>query len=238
LAFKSYEEVDYVRKVMDPMIQKGFEEKGWITFGAADGGFAYVMSTKPVASVEQLREQKLWLPAHDTGSAKAAKVFQLSPIMLNLGTVLTSLQTGAVEAFAAPPVAALTLQWHSRVKYLTDVPLLYTYGILAISKKHFSKLTPADQQAVRDVFNATFVQMDKESRVANIEAFDAIQKHGLQVIEPSEAQMTVWKNYADKATKELVEEGEISVSMAQTLNKLLAEFRAGKANADTQPAGQ
>jgi TRAP-type C4-dicarboxylate transport system substrate-binding protein len=231
LAFKSYEEVDYVRKVMDPMIQKGFDEKGWVTFGAADGGFAYVMSTKPVASVEALRDQKLWLPAHDTGSAKAAKIFQLSPIMLNIGTVLTSLQTGAVDAFAAPPVAALTLQWHSRVKYLTDVPLLYTYGILAISKKHFSKLTSADQQAVRDVFEATFVQMDKESRVANIEAYDAIQKHGLQVVEPSAEQMTVWKSYADKATKELVEEGEISTAMAQTLHKLLAEFRAGKQGA-------
>lgn len=226
LAFESYEEVDYVRNVMDPMIQKGFAEKGWETFGAADGGFAYVMSGSPVASIEELRQLKLWLPAHDTGSAKAAKVFQLSPIMLNIGTVLTSLQTGAVDAFAAPPSAALALQWHSRVKYLTNVPLLYTYGIVAISKKHFAKVPAADQPVVREVLEATFAQMDKDNRIDNIKAFDAIQTQGVALVEPSAAQQAEWKSYAQKATTELIEDGEISVGMAETLQRLLAEFRA------------
>ncbi|MDX1805364.1 MAG: TRAP transporter substrate-binding protein DctP, partial [Alcanivorax sp.] len=83
LAFRSYDEVDYVRKTLDPVIQKGFADAGWVTFGAADGGFAYIMSTQPVSSVAELQKQKLWLPANDSGSAKAAKVFELHPIMLN-----------------------------------------------------------------------------------------------------------------------------------------------------------
>ncbi|MDF1781742.1 MAG: TRAP transporter substrate-binding protein DctP [Alcanivoracaceae bacterium] len=226
LAFNSYEEVDYVRKTLDPIIQQGFEDAGWVTFGAADGGFAYVMSTDPVSNLEELRQQKLWLPANDTGSAKAAKVFELSPIMLNIGTVLTSLQTGAINAFAAPPVAALTLQWHSRVKYITDVPLLYTYGILAISKKHFSKMTPADQQVVRDILEKTFAQMDTESRTANLKAYEAIQQQGLKLVTPSAADIKVWKDYAQQATDELVEEGEVSAAMLERLQSLLNEYRA------------
>ena len=171
LAFKSYAEVDHVRAALDEEIKKGFEENGWVTFGGIDGGFAYVMSEKPVASVAQLREQKLWLPANDPASEKAARVFGLSPILLNIGTVLTSLQTGAVNAFAAPPVAALTLQWHSRVKHLTEVPLLYTYGVLAISNKHFAKLSAEDQKVVRSVLENTIAKLDQDSRAENILAF-------------------------------------------------------------------
>lgn len=226
LAFKSYAEVDHVRAALDEEIKQGFEENGWVTFGGIDGGFAYVMSEEPVASVVQLREQKLWLPANDPASEKAARVFGLSPILLNIGTVLTSLQTGAVNAFAAPPVAALTLQWHSRVKHLTDVPLLYTYGVLAISNKHFAKLSAEDQKVVRSVLESTIAKLDKDSRAENIAAFDAIQQQGLKLVTPSEAEMADWQTYADKATRELVEEGEISAAMLQRLEALLAEHRA------------
>jgi TRAP-type C4-dicarboxylate transport system substrate-binding protein len=226
LAFKSYAEVDHVRAALDEKIKKGFEENGWVTFGGIDGGFAYVMSEEPVASVAQLREQKLWLSANDPASEKAARVFGLSPILLNIGTVLTSLQTGAVNAFAAPPVAALTLQWHSRVKHLTDVPLLYTYGVLAISKKHFAKLSAEDQKVVRSVLETTIAKLDKGSRAENIAGFDAIQEQGLVLVSPSEAEMADWQSFADKATRELVEEGEISAAMLQRLKELLAEYRA------------
>jgi len=223
LAFNSYDEVDFVRATLDPIIQEGFAENGLITFGAVDGGFAYVMSAKPVASVEQLREQKLWLPANDTGSAKAAKVFKLSPIMLNLGTVLTSLQTGAINAFAAPPAAALALQWHSRVENLTDMPLLYTYGILAINQKHFAKLSKADQKVVQTVLEDSVKQMDAESRADNIKAFAAVQKQGIQLVKPSAEQLAQWQKYGGEATAELVEEGEVSQAMLDRMQGLLTE---------------
>ena len=226
LAFNSYDEVDFVRATLDPIIQEGFAENGLITFGAVDGGFAYVMSAKPVASVEQLREQKLWLPANDTGSAKAAKVFKLSPIMLNLGTVLTSLQTGAINAFAAPPAAALALQWHSRVENLTDMPLLYTYGILAINQKHFAKLSKADQKVVQTVLEDSVKQMDAESRADNIKAFAAVQKQGIQLVKPSAEQLAQWQKYGGEATAELVEEGEVSQAMLDRMQGLLTEYRA------------
>ena len=230
LAFRSYDEVDYVRDKLDPVIRQGFEEAGWITFGGVDGGFAYVMSDDPVASVSELQEQKLWLPANDPASAMGAKVFGLSPIMLNIGTVLTSLQTGAIDAFAAPPVAALTLQWYSRVDYLTNVPLLYTYGVLAISDKHFGKLSEQDQAVVKEVLTATFSELDKTSREENVAAYDAIQQQGLQVINPSDEQMVSWRDYADQATVTLVEAGEVSQQMLERLETLLQEFRSGNSD--------
>lgn len=226
LTFNDYDEVDAVRAELDPLIQKGLEEHGWVTFGLVDGGFAYIMSAKPVQSVADLRRQKLWLPSADTASAEAAKTLKLSPIVLNIGSVLTSLQTGAINAFAAPPVAALTLQWYSRVDYVTDLPLLYTYGLLAIDKRHFSKLENDDQQVVRRVLNATFQQIDRDSREQNKAAFQAIQQQGLEIVTPTAEQLDEWKRYADKATTELVEEGQITQPMLDRLHQALSDYRA------------
>lgn len=226
IAFRSYEEVDHVRQVLDPVIRQGFQDNGWSMFGPVDGGFGYVMSQDKVDSVEALREQKLWLPANDSGSAKAAKVFGVSPIMLSIGTVLTSLQTGAIDAFAAPPVAALTLQWHSRVKYMSEVPLLYTYGMLGISNKYLSKLTPADQKVVNSILTAAFDKMDRDSRAENLQAYDAIQE-SLTLVQPTAQQLAEWRSYADKATTQLVDDGEISKVMLDRLQSLLGEMRDG-----------
>jgi len=116
IAFRSYEEVDHVRTELDPLIRQGFRDNGWVVFGPVDGGFAYIMSQKPVDTVEALREQKLWLPANDTGSAKAARVFGVSPILLSIGTVLTS--GGGVDPAVAQPCkthvgcTAAVYLWH------------------------------------------------------------------------------------------------------------------------------
>lgn len=228
LAFNNYDEVDAVRAELDPVIQQGLEEGGWVSFGLIDGGFAYVMSENPVKSLSDLRNQKLWLPANDEGSAKAAKAFELSPIMLNIGSVLTSLQTGAVNAFAAPPVAALTLQWYSRVNYLTDMPLLYTFGTLGIHEKFFKRLSAEDQQVVRQVLESTFARLDAESRQENLSAFQAVKQQGLEVVEPTAEQLAEWRDYAQRATAELVEEGEISQGMLDRLNAILAQQRKGQ----------
>lgn len=228
LVFRSYDEVDYVRKHLDPVIRDGLAQNGWVTFGGIDGGFAYIMSQNPVPDLDALRQQKLWLPANDPGSAKVADVMDLSPVVLNIGTVLTSLQTGVIDALAAPPIAALTLQWHSRVSHLTDLPLLYTWGTLAISDKHFKRLSPEDRKVVREVLDAAFARIDAESRQENLAAFEAVRNQGLELVKPSPEQLAEWKKYADIAIAELVEEGEVSQPMLDRLNKLLAEFRAGQ----------
>ena len=225
LTFNNYAEVDAARAELDPLIQQGLEDNGWVSFGLVDGGFAYIMSANPVRSLDDLRDQKLWLPSGDSASANAADTLGLSPIVLNIGSVLTSLQTGAVNAFAAPPVAALTLQWYSRVDYVTDLPLLYTYGLLAIHKRHFDRLAEDDRAVVRRVLESAFDTIDRDSREQNKDAFQAVRNQGLELVKPSDEQRAEWKRYADKATDELVEEGELSRDMLDRLHRILEAHR-------------
>jgi len=55
-----------------------------------------------------------------------------------------------------------------------------------------------------------------------------VQQQGLEVVQPTEDQRAEWKDYADRATAELVEEGEVSQDMLDRLNGILAKQRAGQ----------
>lgn len=226
LVFRSYDEVAYVREQMDDVLQQGFAENGWVTFGLVDGGFAYLMTQQPVASVADFQKQKIWLPSGDNASAAAAEVFKLSPVMLPIGGVLTALQTGVVNAFVAPPVASLTLQWFTQADYVTSVPLLYTYGLLAISKKQFMRIDAADRKLVRQVLEKAFDKLNSDALKQNKSAFAAITNQGIKLVKPSDEQLAVWRDYAVKARQVLVENGQVSQQMQDKLMGLLKDYRA------------
>ncbi|MBW2671720.1 MAG: TRAP transporter substrate-binding protein DctP, partial [Deltaproteobacteria bacterium] len=66
MIFRSFKEIDYIREHLDQRIMDGFEAGGFVTFGIAEGGFAYVMSTVPIRTVEDMRRQKVWIPDNDS----------------------------------------------------------------------------------------------------------------------------------------------------------------------------
>jgi TRAP-type C4-dicarboxylate transport system substrate-binding protein len=111
------------------------------------------------------------------------------------------------------------------VDYVTDLPLLYTYGLLAIHKRHFDRLAEDDRAVVRRVLEGAFDTIDRDSREQNKDAFQAVRNQGLELVAPSDEQRAEWKRYADKATNELVEEGELSRDMLDRLHRILKAHR-------------
>jgi TRAP-type C4-dicarboxylate transport system substrate-binding protein len=226
LLFRSYEEIDYVRKSLDAEIMAGYEKGGFVTFGLAEGGFAYLMTNnRAVATPEALKQQKVWVPNDDPASAKALSTFDVSPIPLAVPDVLASLQTGLIDTVAASPIVTIALQWHTQVKHMTDLPLLYFYATLAIDKKAFGKLSPADQATVREVLVDTFRQIDAQNRKDNVAAFDAMKKQGITVTVPTAQERELWLKKSENAVKSYVDSGYISQAAYDRVLQLLNECR-------------
>lgn len=228
MLFRSLDEVSYLRSKLDPFIQKGLEQNGFVSFGIAEGGFAYIMSLNPIKSVSDLRSSKAWVPSSDDLALEAVKAYDVQPIPLPIGDVLTGLQTGLIDTVAAPPVATLALHWHTQVRYLNDMPLLYSSGLLIIDKKAFAKLSTQDQQIMRDVMGRVFSDIDQQNRSDNKSAFGAIQSQGIETIKPDPDQLEEWRGYAEAARLQLIKSGKISNEIIQTVDQHLSDFRAGK----------
>lgn len=229
LKFKSFEEVDYVRSKMDAPFSKALETAGFVNFGFAEGGFAYVMSKNaPVSSIGALRKQRVWIPDNDRQSEEALKSFQVAPVPLSLADVLPSLQTGIIDAVAMSPIGAVALQWHTQIKYLNDLPMSYFVGTLAIDHKAFAKLTPTDQLVVRDVMGRVFRDIDQQNRKDNLAAYNALLKQGIKPVKPSAQEQAEWARFSSVASEQMEQKGIVSAQAASQFNAYLAAFRAGK----------
>ena len=221
MKFKSLQEIDRVRKKMDPMLMEGFEKSGFVTFGMAEGGFAYLMSNNPIRTTEDLGTHKVWIPGNDLITAAVLKRVGINPIPLPMADVLTSLQTGLVDTIPAPPIAAILLQWHTRVRYLTEIPLSYTYGLLAVDRKVFAKIVPEDQQIVHDVMEGVFKDIDHQNRKDHIAAMKVLQKNGIQFVQPTAEAQAEWRAAGMEVTQKLLETGQISRQALEQLDSLL-----------------
>ena len=173
MVFDSEEEAAYVRGMLDETLMAGLEEAGWVNFGFAGGGFAILMSNTPVTKLEDLKGKKVWVPEGDTISRLAMEALSLSPVTLPLTDVLTGLQTGLIDIVAMSPIGALVLQWHTKVKYVTEFPLVYTLGFMAVDKRAFNKLSDGDQAIVREVMERTYKNFDEANVAENENARDA-----------------------------------------------------------------
>jgi len=232
LFFRSFKEIDYVREHLDKRIMDGFETGGFVTFGFAEGGFAYVMSTVPIRTVEEMRRQKVWIPDNDFMILEAVKAFDITPIPLSIADVRTGLQTGLINTVTTPPIGALALQWHTQIKYLLDEPFLYIFGVLAVDRKAFLKISPGDQKIFREIMGRVFKELDQRNREDNIKALETLRKQGIEFVKPSAEALKKWYQDASEVPKRLVETDRLSQEMVDTLEGLLKDYRTKESKTD------
>ncbi len=224
--FNSYEEVDFVRKSMDQDVQAEFEKAGFVNFGLAEGGFAYLMSKNPIREADKLKDNKVWVPNDDTASKTASKAFDLSPTPLSLGDVLAGLQTELIDTVFASPIAAIALQWHTQVEFITDLPLVYFYAVLTLDEKAFKKLSNDDQNTVRLIMTDAFKVLDKQNRQENRAAFSALQQQGLKMVSLNSTQKAAWDARITQAINEFINiEGGVDSNTYNKAQTLLKQYR-------------
>ena len=231
LLFRSQGEVDYVRERVDPILAQGLEDAGFVSFGFAGGGFAKLMGSEAVRNLDDLRGRKVWIPEGDPISYEAMRSLQLSPVALPITDVLTGLQTGLLEYFATPPVGAVVLQWYTKVKYITDLPLAYTLGVMTIDKRAFNRLDEADQSTIRAVMTPVYERFELRSRDDNREAEAALLANGLQVVQPDSAEVSEWRQVTARASSRLGAEGVFSPELLTQILGYLEDYRATAAGA-------
>ncbi|MCZ6687574.1 MAG: TRAP transporter substrate-binding protein DctP [Gammaproteobacteria bacterium] len=228
MVFKSLDEVDYVRERMDDTLMEEMRLVGLIGFGIAEGGFARMMSSSPVREPADLSGKKVWVPEGDTSSHDAMKAMGLSPVALPLTDVMIGLQTGLIDVVTNSAVGAIVLQWHTRVKYIMQLPLVYVIGFLVIEEKAFDRLTAGDREIVSEVMKRVYEEFDETNRKDDAEASRALIEQGLVEIEPYQEHIDDWRNAVMESNRALAEKGVVDLELFNRMMAYLAEYRAQK----------
>jgi TRAP-type transport system periplasmic protein len=225
--FQNYDEVDFVLNKMDAFLRKGIEDNGYILLGFSEAGFVYLMSsTNPIYGVADIKKAKVWI---QEGSHVAKAVFdaaKVTAIPLSIPDVLVGLQTGLVDVVYIPPTGAIALQWFTKVKYLTNVPLAYVAGAIVISKDVFTRLPPAHQAILLESSQRHLNQLKAVARNENQDAIKVMVKQGVKVITPSKEQIDELRKLSNDAMGGITGKA-FSRTTVDQVTSLLANYRKG-----------
>lgn len=234
--FRSYAEVDYVREKMDSLLREGMQQQGMILLGTSDGGFAYIMSNTPVESIDELRNKKMWLPEGDLVIQTVFDTIGIAPVPLSLADVYTGLQTGMIDTIGSSTMGAVAFQWHTRVKYVSDIPLVYLTGNLVLDQKAFNQISEGDQAIVQKVMLETMDALGKINRHNEDQARAALQKQGLQFVSISKTEWQRSQEVAKQANEVLGKKGHFTDKMYKLLQSHLSTYRQQHSStADAKP---
>jgi len=222
--FRTYDEVDHIYEQYDKEFRRAFEDGGYVLLGWAEVGFVHVFTNVPIAKPQDLKKLKMWTWEGDPIAETLFRELDINPIPLSLTDVLTSLQTGLVDAFYASTYAALTLQWYTRAKYMVNVRLADAAGAVLLSKKYYDKL-PADLQ---DILlrngKVYFKRLTESSRKDNADAIEIMKKRGISLIDATPDDYQYYIDVCRNARKKLV--GKIySEDFLNRIEKTVEEYR-------------
>ena len=226
LTFQNMDEVLYVRERMDQQLRDLLESNGMINFGIAGAGVGYLMSNKPMATLKDMSGEKTWVQEGDEIAYAAFKSLGISPVTMPLTDVLTGLQTELLDSAAVSPVGAVVLQLHTKLSYITDLPLSYVYGALIIDAKPFGRLSAEDQAVVREVMEQIYRKIDAASINDNSEALAALQQQGLELVKPEQSEIPKWREIVAESNRQLAAKGVISQARQDEMMGHLANYRA------------
>jgi len=223
--FKNFNEIEYVRNFVDLDLELGFKKLGYEMYGFAGGGFAYVMSNEPISGYDDLKNQKIWLPQGDLISYEAMKSLELLPVPLPMTDVLTGLQTGLIDIVAIPAVVALALQWHTKIKYVTRIPVLYAMGFLAIDSKIINRLSIHDRNVVSEVLRGIYKEVNAGSKNDSENAMQALLNIGIKEAPFHDNEYERLTNLMIEPNLEMARRGMFSLELFEDISNYISEYR-------------
>lgn len=227
--FERYDEVDHLYRAMESEFAKAFDENNFVLLGWAEVGFVYFFTNTPVRSPADMNGVKMWMWEGDPIAEATFNAFGIRPIPLSVVDVLTSLQTGLINGAYTSPLAAIALQWHTRVKYVMNLPLADASGAVVVSKKMYDSL-PKDLQEILLRNGRTYMsKLTRLSREENAQALQALKKEGIQFVEVSSAKAREEYIAAGKRTRQSLVGRLYDQAFLDRVEKAVADFRAQRA---------
>lgn len=225
--FESVEELDYVADQMWPYFQKKFETKGYKLNDRGDVGWIYFLSKNEVKSVSDLKAQKVWMWGDDGMVRAMYKQLGVSGVPLGVPEVEPALTTGRINACYGSPLAAVALQWNTKIKYMTSLPMSFAIGATVIKVDVFKKIAPADQTLIQKITKGMSKSLRKQIRKDNESAKKQMLKKGVKVSDTPAAMIADFDKAAQAVWKELT--GKVfSQAELDMVLKHRADFRAKK----------
>ena len=233
MLFNTYEELDYVRERISPALEKSVEKQGFKILTWAEGGWVYFFTKSPVTTPDQLRRLRLWITPGYPDHERLFKEFDFQVVPLPATDMLTSLQTGLIEAIDVPPLFALLDRSYQIANNMLDLKWAALNAAMVISARAWKKIPVSLQPALASAAVEIGIRLRQSIRDAETVAITEMKNRGLNVINPSEKELQSWQTEVVTAYPKLPCREE-HPDLFESITALVAEYKKNNLNSSLQ----
>lgn len=150
--FTSEADLNDTVAALTPALRKEFAARDTVMLGVASYPLQVIWSTKKLTSLADLKGATVRVTSAQ--QAQFVKKFGGTPITLGMPDVPTALQRGIVQDVITANVGG-GLIWHGLLRYNLRTGPNYVTIMLLANKREFDALSPAEQQKVKALSNAS-----------------------------------------------------------------------------------
>jgi TRAP-type transport system periplasmic protein len=227
LAFRSWDEYDYVVGKLTPRLEKMLLDKGFVVLFWGDAGIVRYFSKTVALHPDDLKSMKLFTWAGNAFQVDLMKSMGYNPIPLETADILPGLRTGLINAVPNTPQLALMGQVYTVASNMLNLKWSYFSGAAVIKKDRWDKIAPEVQSKLRTEAIAAGAKMRVASRKEDEDSITAMQSKGLKVNTPTPQVEKEWQDLV-KGVYPQIRGKMVPADIFDEVQRLSSEYRANQ----------
>jgi TRAP-type transport system periplasmic protein len=233
LLYHSLDEMEYVRRKLQPEMESRLANKGFIVLFWADAGWVNILSKQPYMHPDDFKKGKLFVTADDRDEIDLINSLGFHAVPLEWTDVFIQLQGNGIDIVPMTPFYAEASQLDTVAKHLLKINYVALVGATVITKSAWDSLTPEQQNILRTTGLEAAKGIQARSRAEADEAIAAMQKRSkLEVHEVSPALEEEWRKFCE-AVYPKMKNTMVPADVFEKAVALVAEYRSQ--NKSAQP---
>ena len=215
-----YDQLERARTQLGDRFAKLFKDNGFVMLAWGEAGKNRIFSMDEFAKPDDLKTLRPGAWKDDPVFAAYITTIGANPVRMGVPEVYGGLQTRMLDTVPASALAAVALQWYTRLNYMAKENFGILIGGSLIKQEKFDALTEHDQKVLIDTSERAARAGDRMARRDDARAYASLVKRGMIEVDTSPYKAE-WDAVAKKTREKLT--GRVySKSLLEAVEKVIA----------------
>lgn len=198
-----YSQLDRVRDELNSQFDEMFDKEGYKLLGWGDVGKTRIFSMSKFERPSDLKSLRPWAWKDDLIFTEFLKVVGANGVRLGVPEVYPALQTKMIDTLPSSALAAVSLQWYTKLNYVTATNSGIIVGATIVRKDKFDALSEEHQKLLVDTGLRAHKALNISIRRDDDISYDTILKRGITAIS-TDAAKAEWTKAATQVRTNLI----------------------------------
>ncbi len=200
--FSEYEQLDQVRAALRDRFDEMFAREGYQVLAWGDVGKTRLFSTERIERPSEIKKHRPWAWKDDVIFTEFLRVVGANPVRLGMPEVYPGLQTRMVDTVPASALAALSMQWYTRLKYVSARNSGIIVGATVLRVDKLNELSEEHRKVLLETSKRAELALKTAIRRDDASAYSAILRRGLVAVD-TEAHVAEWEDVSRQVRERL-----------------------------------